>query len=142
MSSTGFRIRLPGDVYDAMISQASREAPNECCGILAGSIDGETGARTAVRAMPLVNELASPRAYRSEPRSMLAAMREIDRLGMTQIAIYHSHPTAPPIPSRYDLADNFHGDDMVHIIVTLLTTPPTLMAWRLFSTHFEPVEIE
>lgn len=140
MSSTPFRLLLPRQVHDDIVRQALAEQPFECCGLLAGAIDGSV--RAALRVFPLVNERASPTAYQSEPRSILHAFREIDRLGLQHVAIYHSHPTAQAIPSRVDLANNWYGDDMIHLIVSLFDHPPALRAWRLFPDHFEPVIIE
>ena len=140
MSSTPFRLLLPLHLHNAIVEQARTENPYECCGLLAGSIDPMTGLRTATKLYPLVNDLASPTAYLSEPRSILAAFKDIDRLKLEHVAIYHSHPTAPAIPSTTDLTQNFYGDAMIHLIVTLQTDPPTLRAWRLFETRFEAVE--
>lgn len=134
------RLTLPPPLRQQMIDHALAERPNECCGIVAGRIDG--GVRHAERLFPLVNELASPTRYLSEPRSILSASKDIDRLGLTWVAVYHSHPTSPPIPSATDLANNFLGDEMIHVIVTLTTDPPTLRGWRLFESRFEEVTVD
>jgi proteasome lid subunit RPN8/RPN11 len=141
MSSTPFRLLLPLHLHNALLEHARTENPYECCGLLAGSIDQVSGLRTAAKHYPLVNDLASPTAYLSEPRSILAAFKDIDRQGLEHVAIYHSHPTSPAVPSPTDLAQNYYGDEMIHIIVTLQTDPPTLRAWRLFETRYEAVEI-
>lgn len=140
MSSTPIRLLLPRQIHDEIVRQALSEQPNECCGLLAGSING--GDRIAAVCYPLVNELASPIAYQSEPRSILKAFRDIDRRGLEHVVIYHSHPTSPPIPSRTDLANNWYGDEMIHLIVTTLTNPPTMRAWRLSTSAFAEVAIE
>ncbi len=135
MSSTSFRLLLPRQIYNQMIEQARTEKPNECCGLLAGSNDATGFVKTVTKALPLVNELARPTAYRSEPRSILAAYREIDRLGLDIVGVYHSHPTAPPNPSQTDLGNNSLGDQVVHVIISLTTDPPTVRAWRLFESN-------
>lgn len=66
----------------------------------------------------LVNERTSPTEYFSEPRSMLAACQDIDRAGLEIVAVYHSHPTSPPVPSKKDIEQNYLGD-VVHVIVSL-----------------------
>jgi proteasome lid subunit RPN8/RPN11 len=84
-----------------MLTQARAELPNECCGLLAGRLD-PVAVRHVQACYPLVNALARPTAYLSEPRSMFAAMRDMRELGIDVLAIYHSHPSSDPIPSRTD----------------------------------------
>jgi len=89
MSSTPFRLLLPRQIHIDMLDHARSELPNECCGLLAGSADLDTGTKRIERLYPLINELASPIAYRSEPRSILAASKDIDRRGLAWLAVYH-----------------------------------------------------
>jgi proteasome lid subunit RPN8/RPN11 len=122
-----------------MLAHALAEAPNECCGLVAGTIADGVG--TAVRYLPLVNERASPTAYRSEPRSILAASREIDKNGWAELAVVHSHPTSAAVPSRTDLAENFRAESVVHLIVTLTTDPPTIRGWWLSADSFDEADV-
>jgi len=41
-----------------------------------------------------------------------------------------------------DLADNYLGDGVVHVIISMTTLSPTLRAWRLWDTSFEEVSFE
>ena len=142
MSSTSFRLVLPRQIHSEMVKQARAERPNECCGLLAGKSDCDGFVKTVTKAFPLVNELARPTAYRSEPRSILAAYKEIDRLGLDLVGVYHSHPTSPPRPSQTDLAENAMGDSVVHVIISLTSEPEVTVAWRLWATKFEEFPIE
>lgn len=118
-----------------MIAQARAELPNECCGLLAGRMDGSI-ARIECR-FPLVNELISPTEYLSEPRSMFEAMRAIDRAGLDIVAVYHSHPTSPPIPSKTDRERNY-SPDVANFIISLINDPPRVQAWWLDAErHWE-----
>jgi proteasome lid subunit RPN8/RPN11 len=137
--ATRFRLLLPRQIHDEMLAHALDEAPNECCGLVAGRIDGAVG--RAEMYLPLVNERASPTAYRSEPRSILAASRAIDRHGWVELAVCHSHPTSAAAPSRTDLAENFREDSVVHLIVTLTTSPPTLRGWWLLAERYEAADV-
>ena len=40
-----FRLLVPADIHRALLEQARAEAPNECCGLLAGTLgnDGAIG---------------------------------------------------------------------------------------------------
>ena len=138
MASIPFRLILPTQIHDEMIEHAKSTLPAECCGIIAGTIDKDVA--RADRMYKLINELASSVAYRSEPRSILAAYRDMDRRGLVELAVYHSHPTAPPIPSRTDLADNFRGESVMHFIVSLRTASPEVRAWWLGERDFREAQ--
>ena len=139
-----YKLRIPRSIYDAMLQQARAELPNECCGQLAGMI-GEDGIGHVSHQFPLVNELASPVEYQSAPFAAEKAMRT---LGIDLLAIYHSHPTSEPVPSRTDLDRNFYGemsnysDGLIHLIISLKGGRPHLRAWRLGESSYEEAEWE
>jgi len=120
-----------------MVRHAQSELPNECCGLLAGVGDGAT--LRAEKQFALVNEAASPIEYRSEPRSMLQADREMRALKLEIVAVYHSHPTSAPIPSRTDLARNYMPD-VVQFIISLKDAEPLMRGWWLLEDRFEEAE--
>jgi proteasome lid subunit RPN8/RPN11 len=135
--STPFRLELPRPIHDAMIEQARAELPNECCGLLAGVV--VEGVARVVRCFPLVNATASPVEYESEPRSMFEAMRAITEESIDVVAVYHSHPTSPPIPSRKDLARNY-SEDVVNVIISLAGEAPLIRGWWLTQTDYREAE--
>src|SRR3954447_4052537 len=100
-----FRLKVPAGLWQGMIRHAREEQPNECCGLLAGAVADGVG--RVERLYRLVNSAASPVEYESEPRSMLAAMRDMIARGLDVVAVYHSHPTSRPVPSRKDLDRNY-----------------------------------
>jgi proteasome lid subunit RPN8/RPN11 len=115
-------------MLQAMIDQARAELPNECCGLLAGKM--ENGVGKAIHRYPLVNATASPTEYCSEPRSLLAAYKDMRDRGLHIIGVYHSHPTSPPVPSRLDQERNFY-EEIVHLIISLAVEPPEVRGWWL-----------
>ena len=126
--STPFRLLVPRRIYDALLEQARAEFPNECCGLLAGRIEGD--AALALRHYPLVNALASPVEYESEPRSMFRAVKDMRQHGTDVVGVYHSHPTSEPVPSRKDLQRSY-SPDVVNLIISLRTGGPAVRAWWL-----------
>ena len=56
------------------------------------------------------------------------------------LAIYHSHPASEPIPSQTDLANNLYEDAVIHLIISLTTTPPLIRGWRLTPTSYREEE--
>ncbi len=128
-----------------MIAHAQAELPNECCGILAGTI-GTDGIGRISHRFSLVNAAASPTEYRWEPRGTLDAHRTMRALGIEMLAIYHSHPTSEPIPSRtdrerYDEVRPLLGDVM-HFIVGLHGAEPAVRGWWLGADDSREAEWE
>lgn len=125
---------LPRPFYLVMLEHAKAELPNECCGVLAGVRDGDT---LRVEAQfPLVNEAGSPVEYLSEPRSMFAAVKAMRERGLEIVAIYHSHPTTEPVPSKTDLARNY-SPEVVNFIISLSGPEPTMRGWWLTDDTYE-----
>jgi len=44
-----------------------------------------------------------------------------------------------PVPSRTDLEQNYHGPDMVYLIISLKGGEPHARAWQLGETTYEEV---
>jgi proteasome lid subunit RPN8/RPN11 len=123
-----------------MVAHAIQDLPNECCGLLAGPLVPELPDQTVTQCFPLLNAEASPRAYTSDPKSLFNAHRAMREHGLEILAIYHSHPTTDPIPSRKDLEWNYHGSAVVHLIISLKAEVPLVRAWRLQENDFADAE--
>jgi proteasome lid subunit RPN8/RPN11 len=93
------RLRLPRRLWQEMLEQVRSAAPLEACGLLAGN-----GIRAeALYAVP--NILQSPVAFRMDPYAQLKAFEAIETAGLELLAIYHSHPAGPEIPSETDVRE-------------------------------------
>jgi proteasome lid subunit RPN8/RPN11 len=115
--ATDPRLLIPQPIHAAILAQAAAEAPNECCGLLAGSLRPSEDYRV-IEHFPLANALASPREFESEPRGLFAAHRAMRERGWEILAVYHSHPTSPALPSQKDRAMT-SGPEIVTLIVSL-----------------------
>ena len=133
-----FRLLLPRPIYDEMTAQAVTELPNECCGMLAGRFQ-EAGVAQVMKRYALVNSLASPDRYLSGERSLLDAHINARQNGLEFVAVYHSHPTSHPVPSRTDLAENL-WQGIVHFIISLQKGQPEMRGWWLTATEFQPAD--
>jgi proteasome lid subunit RPN8/RPN11 len=94
------KIILPRQLWQAMREQVSHDAPLESCGLVAGR------GQRAEQVYPITNMLASPVRFRMEPREQLQAFEAIETCGLELLAIYHSHPSGPEIPSETDLEES------------------------------------
>jgi proteasome lid subunit RPN8/RPN11 len=130
-------LHLPRRLYEEMLAQARVELPNECCGLLAGRIErqGESAVGVVLRRYPLVNSAASPVEFWSEPRGMFEAERDMRRHGYELLAVYHSHPTSVPVPSRTDLERNY-SPDVMNLIVSLKGSKPDVRGWWLDAVGY------
>ncbi len=128
------RLCITRAAFNALVNEALRAAPAECCGLLAGRPPWAT------RLLPLSNELRSPTRYQADPRDLIKAFRLMRQERLELLAIYHSHPTTPAEPSRTDLAQNYYGA-LPHLIISLLSDPPEVRAFRLGSDSYEQVQL-
>jgi proteasome lid subunit RPN8/RPN11 len=135
MSQPDEPLSIPAAVHGAMVAHCLAEAPNEACGLLTGL---GRGARTFV---PLRNALASESRYEADSRDLIDAVVAMRARGEGIVAIYHSHPRWPAVPSRTDLEANHYGD-VPRIIVSLLADPPEVRAWRLGPDSYEELAWE
>jgi proteasome lid subunit RPN8/RPN11 len=133
------RLLVPRVLFEEMIEHARRELPCECCGMLAGVVEGPVG--RVVERFPLVNALASPREFFSEERSMFDADKDRRRRGLEFLAVYHSHPISAPVPSPTDLENNY-SPAVVNVIVSLAGGRPAVRAWWLTATDCREAEWE
>jgi [CysO sulfur-carrier protein]-S-L-cysteine hydrolase len=134
-----FRLVVPRELSEAMVRQAQEELPNECCGLLAGTVADGLG--RVLKRYPLVNEAASPTEYACGGPSLFAAHKDMRLLGIELLAIYHSHPTSAPVPSKKDLALAF-WPDTVYLIVSLAEEEPVVRGWWLTETDYRAAEWE
>jgi proteasome lid subunit RPN8/RPN11 len=123
-----FRLSIPQAIFDAMLAHARAELPAECCGQLAGTVVDGVGRVT--QHFPLVNDLKSPTEFLSDPRSTFAAHKAMRTSGTEVLAVYHSHPTSDPIPSRRDL-ERSYGEHVVNLIIGMHAATPEVRAWWL-----------
>ncbi len=128
------RLLIPAELFDAILGQARAESPLECCGFLAGQVEREEGIVAA--RYPLANAAASPVEHVSDARQTFDATRDIERRGLGVLAVYHSHPTTHPVPSRTDLQRNY-STEVVSLIVSLEHEPPAVRAWWLTDKGYE-----
>ncbi|HUR55906.1 MAG TPA: M67 family metallopeptidase [Gemmataceae bacterium] len=133
------RLVVPDLILDEMIAHARRELPNECCGLLAGAIDGDAGRVSAL--FPITNDAASPTEYATNPRDLLNAFRSMREGNGEPLAFYHSHPSSAAVPSAKDVARNTYGETVVHVIVGLAGDAPEVRAWWLTESGYRAAEL-
>lgn len=118
-------LKLARAYVDDIIAHAREDAPNECCGILAGN-DG-----LATRLYRALNAEASPYRYNVDPKDLLRIYRDIEANGWEVLAIYHSHTHTEAYPSQTDVR-LAAWPDAYYLIVSLADEAnPVLRAFRI-----------
>ena len=120
----------------AMLDHARDALPNECCGFLLG------GSATIEEATRATNLTPSPHRYQTDPRDHFAVIRRARREGRAVVGVYHSHPSAPAVPSGTDLEHATYAE-YLYVIVSLTGVPVAaeVRAYRLVSERFERVDL-
>ena len=121
---------VPAEVRSALVEHAEAEAPNEACGLIVLR-DG-----VAERYVAAENEAASP--YRFE----LKADPEVWFLEDEgyELAVFHSHPSSPPRPSRTDVENIGLWEGRPYVILSLRSGE--LAAWKIEDGRIDPVALE
>jgi proteasome lid subunit RPN8/RPN11 len=110
-------IRVSRPVMEALLSEAARSAPDECCGVLFGHDGLIEGAK------PAANVADDPRRrFEIEPQSLVDAHRASRAGGPQVLGYYHSHPSGPAEPSATDRAQAAHDGSIWAIVGTSAVT--------------------
>jgi len=128
-------LRLEKAYLDEMIAHAREDAPNECCGIIAGK-DGR-----AVKLFRAKNAEASPWRYKVDDRDLLRIFNECSDNDWDFLAIYHSHTASPAYPSPTDVRLAM-WPDAYYVLVSLEDAEnPAVRAFRIQDGQVAEEEI-
>ncbi len=88
--------------HDLALIQAELDAnkPYEACGVLIGSMDGNTV--LVEKALPLTNVKRTRRSFEIDPEQLYKAWDDADKNGKEIVGVYHTHPVSSCVPSLWD----------------------------------------
>ena len=110
---------IPAEVRSALVEHAEAELPNEACGLISLR-DG-----VAERFFPGRNRAASPYRFELEIDPDVWFLEDEG----LELAVFHSHPSSPPRPSRTDVESIGLGEGRPYLILSLRTGE--LAAWTI-----------
>jgi proteasome lid subunit RPN8/RPN11 len=121
---------IPAEVRAALEEHARAEAPNEACGLVVVR-EGE-----AERYIPARNAAASPYRFEldTEPENWF-----LEDEGY-ELAVFHSHLSSPPRPSRTDVENIGLWEGRPYLILSLGTGE--LAAWQIAGGEVSPVKLD
>ncbi|MFL5493011.1 MAG: Mov34/MPN/PAD-1 family protein [Gemmatimonadales bacterium] len=95
-------LRLAASLIEEIRGHGERAYPSECCGVLAGRLDGD-GVKEVARLAPAVNRRTDdPHRYLITPDDLRRLELELRTEGLEIVGYYHSHPDHPAAPSAFD----------------------------------------
>ncbi|HKD48207.1 MAG TPA: M67 family metallopeptidase [Rhizomicrobium sp.] len=125
----------------ARIEECARESfPRECCGLIAGTREGDIALALALH--PARNIATRADRFEIEPGDHLRALKQARANGHVLIGCYHSHPNGEPKPSANDLA-GAGEEDFLWLIAALSSAngPLTLAAFDYSAAAYVPAEL-
>jgi [CysO sulfur-carrier protein]-S-L-cysteine hydrolase len=122
---------IPAAVRSALVEHAEAEKPNEACGLVAlrgGVAEGY---------YPCINDAASPFRFELRPPDPNLPFA-LEERGY-DVALFHSHLSSPPRPSRTDVENIGHWSGLPYLILALHSGE--LGAWRIEEGRSVPLEL-
>ena len=120
---------IPAEVRSALVEHAEAERPNEACGLLL------LRDSVAERYVPGRNGAASPYRFELEVDPDTWFLEDDGY----ELAVFHSHVSSPPRPSRTDVENIGLWAGRPYVILSLHTGE--LAAWRVSESGSEPLEL-
>lgn len=128
-------MRIPRALYEQMVEHARKEAPDECCGMIAGR-DGDV-----VKLYRATNIEHSHLRFMIDPKEQLRIDRDIEASGLELTAIYHSHTRTAPKPSQTDMIYAKLWPGVLWVIVGLAGDEPEVRTWRIDNGQVAETEL-
>lgn len=128
MDSAPQTITLDRTDYGRMLDEALKQAPDEACGLIAGTV--KDGVRSIKKVYILENTDHSPEHFSIDVKEQLAAVRDMRQNGLIPLGNWHSHPATPPRPSGEDKRLAF-DKNASYLILSLAGETPVLNAFHI-----------
>jgi proteasome lid subunit RPN8/RPN11 len=99
-------IKIESGAWQVMVDHAQSTFPDECCGVMVGSIDGDNKSVTSALALENAYKGKQEDRYEIRPEDLLAADKSARSQGLDLIGIFHSHPDCDAYFSKTDLENS------------------------------------
>ena len=128
--------------YEKIIAHAKANLPEEACGMIAGSKDGDI--KKIEKVYLLTNIDHTNEHFSMDPREQLAAVKDMRANGLTMLGNWHSHPESPSRPSEEDKRLAYDSTVNYLILSLMNIDEPVLKAFDIDkdkNVTVEPMEI-
>lgn len=124
-------------------TQSERGYPFEICGFMVGKVDYQSNIREVFEVIPVENQNRERAKDRFEisPKDYMRVEQLADSKGLQIVAVYHSHPDHPDIPSQTDL--EYAVEDISYIILSVKGgRVENFRSWCLVEGEFQEEEVK
>jgi len=154
-------IAIAASAMTAMRAHAEETFPEECCGALFDTPDGQvvrrmTNIQNALHAAdPATHPRDARTAYQMDPRELFAVNRDADRPGWRILVFYHSHPSHDAYFSPTDRARALWGEPdgdpepsypgVAYVVLSVyerIVRDVKAYAWNDTAGDFEEITVE
>ncbi len=132
----GLVIRIPSKIISEMSMHALKTYPEEGCGLLIGVVN--SGIKEVIKCIPMNNVYTGSRRnrYSIDPLEYMRIEDEAYKNGYMVLGIFHSHPDAPAIPSKYD--QEYAAPLFIYVILSIRNgRVAEIAAWRVAESTWE-----
>ncbi|MBS4206953.1 M67 family metallopeptidase [Bacillus sp. FJAT-50079] len=117
-----------------VITYCQHQYPFEACGILSGTFDRNH--YIVKRMWKLRNELSSTSRFYVSEQEVEKTFHAIKQLNETILFVFHSHPSAPAVPSYEDV--KHHIDPQIGMmIISLANTKPDVQCYTIENDGYK-----
>ena len=116
-------ITMSKNDYEIILKHARENLPEEACGLIAGTKDGDV--KEIKKVYLLTNVDHTNEHFSMDPKEQLAAVKDMRANGLVPLGNWHSHPESPSRPSEEDKRLAF--DPSVNYLILSLMDPENLV---------------
>ncbi|MDR1460797.1 MAG: M67 family metallopeptidase [Campylobacteraceae bacterium] len=128
-------IKIPKNIYEAIIKHAKTKAPIEACGYLAGIYE------EAKVLYEMTNADNSEEHFSFHPKEQFEVFKKANELKLRLIACYHSHPVTPARPSEEDIKLAY-DPNISYIIISLAKDIPDIKSFKIKNGEVTKEDVE
>ena len=99
-------IKIEPGAWQIMVDHAQSTFPDECCGVMLGTTEGDAKHVTTAVAVENAYKGKQEDRYEIRPEDLLAADKDARAQGLDLIGIFHSHPDCDAYFSKTDLENS------------------------------------
>ena len=125
--------------YEKILAHAKSCVPEEACGLIAGTKDGED--KVVEKVYLLTNIDHSNEHFTLNPKEQLAAVKDMRANGLMPLGNWHSHPETPARPSKEDIRLAFDSEASYLIMSLMDQENPVIHAFRVREGQVSKDEI-
>ena len=107
------KIKIFQQHIDLIQAELEANSPYEACGVLVGTIEGDTA--VVEKAAPITNSNRTTQSFELEPKEFYNAWNNAEKNGKEIIGVYHTHPSSSAVPSNWD-RETMENDPSVWLI--------------------------